>query len=108
MYRKAFFAICLNGFALAFTWGITVTNIPWLFDRVGIKETDLGIWFNIGYFIFANRYLKQMNYHSRFKDFLSFLAKNKKMKTFKHKGKHITINTISELEKARQQIIKFI
>ena len=47
MYRKAFFAICLNGFALAFTWGITVTNIPWLFDRVGIKETDLGIWFTI-------------------------------------------------------------
>ena len=41
MYRNAFFAICLNGFALAFTWGITVTNIPWLFDRVGIKETDL-------------------------------------------------------------------
>ena len=72
------------------------------------EKPELGIWFNIGYFIFANRYLKQMNYHNKFKDFLSFLAKRKKMKTFKHNGKHITVNTISELEKAREQIIKFI
>ena len=72
------------------------------------EKPELGIWFNIGYFIFANRYLNQMKYHNKFKDFLSFLAKQKKMKTFKHKGKHITVNTISELEKARQQIIKFI
>ncbi|MDA9853432.1 sugar phosphate nucleotidyltransferase [Candidatus Pelagibacter sp.] len=72
------------------------------------EKPELGIWFNIGYFIFANRYLKQMNYHNKFKDFLYFLAKHKKMKTFKHKGKHITVNTISELEKAREQIIKFI
>ena len=47
IYSKAFIAICFNGFGLAFIWGITVTNIPWLFDRVGIKETDLGIWFTI-------------------------------------------------------------
>ncbi len=72
------------------------------------EKPELGIWFNIGYFIFANRYLKYMKYHKKFKDFLSILAKQKKMKTFKHKGKHITVNTISELEKARQQIIKFI
>ena len=30
------------------------------------------------------------------------------MKTFKHKGKHITVNTISELEEAKNQINKFV
>ena len=29
------------------------------------------------------------------------MAKNNNMKTFKHKGKHITVNTISELEEAK-------
>lgn len=71
------------------------------------EKPELGIWFNIGYFIFANGYLKKMNYHNKFKDFLTFLAKSKQMKTFKHRGKHITVNTITELEKAREQINKF-
>jgi hypothetical protein len=29
------------------------------------------------------------------------------MKTFKHYGKHITINTLTELDKAKQLIKKF-
>ena len=34
------------------------------------------------------------------KIFLKFLSKNKKMRSFKHLGNHITINTIQELENA--------
>ena len=30
------------------------------------------------------------------------------MKAFKHTGKHITVNTISELEEAKIQIKKFL
>ena len=30
------------------------------------------------------------------------------MKAYKHKGKHITVNTVSELEEAKNQINKFI
>ena len=29
------------------------------------------------------------------------------MKTYKHRGNHITVNTVAELEKAKQQIKKF-
>ena len=35
------------------------------------------------------------------------MAVSKYIKSFKHYGKHITINTISELEEAKTQINKF-
>ena len=31
------------------------------------------------------------------------MAKKKLMKTYKHRGNHITVNTLEELEKAKQQ-----
>ena len=77
-------------------------------DVVNFKEKPiLNIWFNIGYFIFSFdkfHYFKKFN---QFQKLLTFLSKNKLMKAYKHTGKHITINTVSELEIAKQQINKF-
>ena len=71
------------------------------------EKPKLGMWFNVGYFIFSNKYLKILKKFKKFKNFLFYLAKKKNMKTFKHTGKHITVNTISELEEAKLQIKKF-
>jgi glucose-1-phosphate cytidylyltransferase len=77
-------------------------------EVVNFKEKPkLDIWFNIGYFMFSFdkfHYFKKFN---QFKKLLKFLSKNKLMKAYKHTGKHITINTVSELEIAKQQIKKF-
>jgi glucose-1-phosphate cytidylyltransferase len=77
-------------------------------DVVNFKEKPiLDIWFNVGYFIFSSdkfHYFKKFN---QFQKLLVFLSKKRLMKTYKHTGKHITINTVSELEIAKQQIKKF-
>lgn len=72
------------------------------------EKPKLGIWFNVGYFIFSKETIKNIGNFKKFKIFLSSLANKNKMKTFKHKGKHITVNTISELEDAKNQIDKFV
>jgi glucose-1-phosphate cytidylyltransferase len=72
------------------------------------EKPKLGIWFNVGYFIFSKETIKNIGNFKKFKIFLSSLANKNKMKTFKHNGKHITVNTISELEDAKNQIDKFV
>ena len=44
----------------------------------------------------------------KFEFFLNFCANKNLMKSFKHPGKHITVNTITELENAKSEIKKFI
>ncbi len=66
------------------------------------EKPSLNIWFNVGYFIFNQNNFNLFNKYKKFKDFLKFLSKKKAMKTFKHYGKHITINTLAELEKAKK------
>ena len=77
-------------------------------DVIDFKEKPiLDIWFNVGYFIFSSDKFKYFKQFKRFKNLLEFLARKKLMKTYKHKGNHITVNTLEELEKAKQQIKKF-
>tara|TARA_Y100000590_G_scaffold449867_1_gene588712 strand:- start:4294 stop:4995 length:702 start_codon:yes stop_codon:yes gene_type:complete len=71
------------------------------------EKPKLGMWFNVGYFVFSNKYTKILKRFNKFKNFLFYLSKKKNMKAFKHIGKHITVNTISELEDAKLQIKKF-
>jgi len=72
------------------------------------EKPNLGMWFNVGYFVFSNKYLKILKNFKKFENFLFYLAKTKNMKAFKHTGKHVTVNTISELEEAKLQIKKFL
>ena len=71
------------------------------------EKPILDIWFNVGYFIFSSDKFKYFKRFKRFKRLLEFMAKKKLMKTYKHRGNHVTVNTIEELEKAKQQIKKF-
>ena len=72
------------------------------------EKPNLNIWFNIGYFIFSQKYIKMLSRFKKFENFLHFCSKKKFMSTYKHLGQHITVNTISELEEAKSKIYKFI
>ena len=66
------------------------------------EKPSLNIWFNVGFFIFNQNNFNLFNKFNKFKDFLKFLSKKKLMIAYKHFGKHITINTLAELEKAKK------
>tara|TARA_B100001989_G_C24529091_1_gene460499 strand:+ start:137 stop:847 length:711 start_codon:yes stop_codon:yes gene_type:complete len=65
------------------------------------EKPSLKIWFNVGYFIFNQNDFNIFTKFKKFKDFLKFISKKKAMKTYKHYGRHVTINTLAELEKAK-------
>lgn len=69
------------------------------------EKPSLDIWFNIGYILFKKKTLLK-NKNLSFDKLLSKIAKNKNLINYKHKGKHITVNTLTELEKAKIEIKK--
>jgi NDP-sugar pyrophosphorylase family protein len=77
-------------------------------DIVEFKEKpNLNIWYNVGYFIFNRNFKFKLEKIKTFKNFLQIMATNKFIKSFKHYGQHITINTVSELEDAKIKIKRF-
>ena len=71
-----------------------------------IEKPVLESVMNIGYFYFTKKYHHLFFKYNSFVKVLSYLAKNKKLKCYKHSGIHITINTIAELEYANKDIKK--
>ena len=71
------------------------------------EKPSLNIWFNVGFFIFNENNFNLFNKFNKFKNLLKFLSKKKLMKAYKHFGKHITINTLAELEKAKKSFNQF-
>ncbi len=72
------------------------------------EKPYLDIWFNVGYFLFTENYFKLFGKFKKFQDLLKYLSKLKTMRTYKHQGKHVTINTLAELEKAKKVSVNFI
>ena len=66
------------------------------------EKPKLNIWFNIGYFLFDYKKLKLFRSSSSFKKLITKLSRSNQLSAYKHLGKHITINTLAELEKARK------
>ena len=100
--------IVLSSYELKSSFGIVNINKK---NNAVLKfeeKPNLGVWFNIGYITFSQKYCKMLSKFEKFEFFLNFCAKKKLMKSFKHLGKHITINTITELENAKSEIKKFI
>ncbi len=71
------------------------------------EKPNLGIWYNIGYILLSNKTLKKLNKFNKFQNFLEHLAKNKLAGSFRHKGLHITVNTVKELDEAKKTLAKF-
>lgn len=72
------------------------------------EKPNLGIWFNIGYILFSKKFDRIINKFDKFENFLEYCSNKNLMKSYKHRGKHITINTITELENAKLEINKFL
>ena len=71
------------------------------------EKPSLNVWFNIGYIILNRSIYKNIFKFKKFEYFLSSLVKKSKVKSYKHKGLHITINTVKELEDAKNLVDKF-
>jgi len=100
--------IIISSYELKSSFGIL--NIDKKNNNVfGFKEKpNLDVWFNIGYIIFSQKFKNMLFKYKQFEFFLYSCAKKKLMKSYKHFGRHITINTITELENAKYQINKFV
>ncbi len=72
-----------------------------------VEKPFLNIWFNIGYMIFSKKIFSFFSKFSRFEILLKYLVKNSKIKSFKHRGLHITINTLKELQEANREVGDF-
>ena len=68
------------------------------------EKPKLDAWINIGYFVLEKSLIYKEN---SFIDFIKKLSTSKVLYCYKHKDLHITVNTIKELEDARQNIKNF-
>ena len=97
----------------------TITLYP-LTTQFGLAELDqdgnvtsfkekptLDKWINIGNFYFERDVLSWMGDFATFAAFLEFLGDKKTLKGFKHRGVHITVNTLRELNDAEANIHEF-
>ena len=71
------------------------------------EKPTLNHWINIGNFYYERSVLEWMSDFSCYAEFLTFMATQKEIKGYKHRGVHITVNTIHELEEAKQNIHEF-
>ena len=97
---------------------ITITSYP-LQSPFGILDIDgsgkilsfaekpiLDKWINIGYFYFGRESINYIKKAENFVDFLITMTNKGEMFSFKHRGIHITVNTITELRQAEENIAR--
>ena len=98
------------------TQNVTMTAWP-LVSQFGLVEISpegrvtsfsekpvLDKWINIGYFYFNQSTLDHLNAFDRFQDYLRGIAENGDLNAYRHRGVHITINTLRELEEAEENL----
>lgn len=73
-----------------------------------VEKPVLDKWINIGYYYFSERIMNQLRRHDTFLDFLYEVTKEGKLYSYKHRGVHITVNTVKELEEAESNIIRLV
>ncbi len=61
-------------------------------------------WINIGYFYFNRRIIEKTKKHKKFVEFLYEIIGEGRLYGYKHRGVHITVNTIKELRDAEINI----
>ena len=66
----------VSSYQLKSSFGILDMNDKNIVTRFREKP-KLGMWFNVGYFVFSNKYLKILKKFKKFENFLFYLAKKK-------------------------------
>ena len=69
-----------------------------------LEKPKLDLFINIGYMLFKKEKLKKLDNHKSFESFLKNVIKKEKVFSNIHKGKHITVNTVYELEQAKKNL----
>jgi len=72
-----------------------------------IEKPILNKWINIGYFYFGKQIMNHIKEYDTFEQFLNKSINSKTLYSYKHRGIHITVNTIKELEEAERNISGF-
>ena len=72
------------------------------------EKPILDKWINIGYFYFRQKTFDLFNKFDRFQDFLHFVAEQGDLNAYRHRGIHITVNTLKELEEAEENLKEII
>ena len=75
-------------------------------DRVEsyLEKPVLNKWINIGFFYFSSKLIPKMESFEKFEAFIEYLVNIQELYAFKHTGKHITVNTLQELDEAEKNI----
>ena len=105
MYSKKSNKMIMSSYRLETQFGIISENNKNILSI--IEKPKLNIWFNIGYFLIPKKQIINYKKNNGFIKFINYQIKKKTLYNFKHEGKHITVNTISELEKAKFLIKSF-
>ncbi len=71
------------------------------------EKPILSDWINIGYFYLRSDSFKEFSKYRSFEKFILSFQKKNELNAFTHKGNHITVNTISELINAKENIKYF-
>lgn len=72
------------------------------------EKPTLDKWINIGYFYFEAEALAWMKDFEHFEDFLVHLVAKGELNAYRHKGVHITVNTVNDLKEAEDNIGLFL
>ena len=75
--------------------------------RSFVEKPVLDKWINIGYYYFSRRIMDRVHRHHRFLDFLHDTIDDGNLFSYRHRGVHITVNTVRELEDAEHNIVQF-
>jgi len=70
------------------------------------EKPELGKWINIGYFYCKHEILDMIADYQTFEDFLYAASEQRIISAYKHKKNHLTINNLSELDKAEKELSK--
>ena len=68
------------------------------------EKPRLDFFINIGYFIFDHRVFDHLPKYSTFAEFLINLGNTEYFIAHEHKGHHVTVNTLNELEEAQRTL----
>jgi NDP-sugar pyrophosphorylase family protein len=69
-----------------------------------VEKPVLDKWINIGYFYFSRNILNELEKKNSFLEFLRESVHNGNLYSYKHRGMHITVNTVKELQEAEDNI----
>ena len=68
------------------------------------EKPNLGFNFNIGFFLFKKEKIQFLKKFTSWQNFLENKNSRNFLRSYVHTGKHITVNTIHELEEAEKNL----